>query len=193
MYTFRTQLQRLTSTVDGPSRQSLQTAAEGLGGAALVAAVTLTCLWMLTRLWSLVSGSSGQSGGYYVRDRSLGGKTVFIEKQPTRRQEVNRMDLWKSILHSGVRWRGVSKGCVDDPSDSERREGQVRVMYPGPQSKALNPFSDRDEEQLTRARDLADAPAVSSSPTAESEEPAWWDSPRERGYVHPRQREQARH
>ena len=111
MYTFRPQLQRLTSTVDGPSRQSLQTAAEGLGGAALIAAVTLACLWLLKRLWSLVSGSSGKSGGYYVRDRSLGGKTVYIENQPTRRQEVLQTDLSKCCHHSLRSLEGFLKSC----------------------------------------------------------------------------------
>ena len=82
------QMQRLTSTIGAPSRQSLQTAAEALGGTALIAAVALACMWLLKRLWSFVGGSSGKRGGYYVRDRSLGGKTVFIEDQPAQRREV---------------------------------------------------------------------------------------------------------
>jgi len=39
-------------------------------------------------------------------------------------------------------------------------------------------------------REVAAPPAVSSPDAADSGEPAWWDLPRERGYVHPKQREQ---
>ena len=104
------QMQRLIGTVDGPSRQSLHTAAEGLGAAALIAAVTLACLWLLRRLWSLVSGSSGKSGGYYVRDRSLGGKTVFIENQPAVRREV-RPGAGLGLQGPSCHQRCVSRRC----------------------------------------------------------------------------------
>ena len=87
---FNPQLQRLTSSVDRSSWQSLQPAVEGIGGALMIGAVTAACFWLLKRLWSLIRGSDGERGGYYRRDRSLGGKTVFIQNQPTQRREVLR-------------------------------------------------------------------------------------------------------
>jgi len=54
----------------------------------------------------------------------------------------------------------------------------------------LNPFTVGDEKRLEAVREVAAPPAVSSPEAADSGEPAWWDLPRERGYVHPKQREQ---
>ena len=60
------------------------------------------------------------------------------------------------------------------------------------QSVPLNPFTVGDEKRLEAVRDVAAPPAPSPPEAANSQEPAWWDMPRERGYVHPKQREQVR-
>ena len=85
------QVHRLTSTTEVPSWQRLQPAAQGVGEALLIGAVIAACLWLMDRLWRLISGArDGQRSGYYRRDRSLGGKTVFIKDEPAQRREVRR-------------------------------------------------------------------------------------------------------
>lgn len=71
-----------------PAPQGLLLARDALGAAALIAAAGFACWFLLTRLWEWLNGPQARGGGRVVRDRSMGGKAVFIPNQPLRRVEV---------------------------------------------------------------------------------------------------------
>ena len=89
------------------------------------------------------------------------------------------------------RYRNTSCSPVASHSTciAEHRLSTLTCFLP-PQSVPLNPFTVGDEKRLGAVREVAAPPAVSRPATSHSEEPSWWDLPRERGYVHPKQREQ---
>ena len=194
------QMQRLTSTPEGPSWQSLQPAAQGVGAALLIGAVTAACFWLLKQLWSLIRGATNaKRNGYYRRDRSLGGKTVFIKDEPAQRREVRRQRQccqWLITCKHAPLEGAVATRTVRRSSTFQSIFLMTRCLltrsWLSLQSVPLNPFTVGDEQRLDPAREVASPPAVSSPGAVESEEPAWWDLPRERSYVHPRQREQVR-
>ena len=106
-------MQRLTSTAEGPSWQRLQPAAQGVGEALLIGAVIAACFWLLDRLWRLIRGArDGQRTGYYRRDRSLGGKTVFIKNEPAQRREVRQQQPKRCSWLDGV-YAAQQIKCVD--------------------------------------------------------------------------------
>ena len=63
---------------------------DAVGVAALIAAAGYACWFLLSRMWEWLNGAQQGRGGRVVRDRSMGGKSVFIPNQPLRRVEVPR-------------------------------------------------------------------------------------------------------
>ena len=71
-----------------PTSQSLLLARDTVGAAALIGAAAFSCWFLITKLWALLIGGDVRGGGRVVRDRSMGGKSVFIPNQPLKRPEV---------------------------------------------------------------------------------------------------------
>lgn len=85
----RLQTQTTHQAVDpSPASQSLLLARDTLGAAALIGAAAFSCWFLITKLWALLIGGDVRGGGRVVRDRSMGGKSVFIPNQPLKRPEV---------------------------------------------------------------------------------------------------------
>ena len=71
-----------------PAPQSLLLMRDAVGVAALIAAAGYACWFLLSRMWEWLNGAQQGRGGRVVRDRSMGGKSVFLPNQPLRRVEV---------------------------------------------------------------------------------------------------------
>ena len=72
-----------------PVSQSLLLARDSLGAAAFIATAAFVCYFLITKLWGLLGGAGASGGGRLVRDRSMGGKPVFIPNQPLQRPQVS--------------------------------------------------------------------------------------------------------